>query len=82
VSISINSDVKGVETIEETNGLYLFDSNFLRIKANFEDSKINHLQEIDWDSQVVFDNNDQSFKIFIKPSNFSKEFVYINFSRI
>jgi TolB-like protein len=69
------------ETTEEAQGTYSFDGDILKITAVFRNSKIPHINSIQWVSVISIAEGSRSFNMLAKPVSSSNTQVRVTFTK-
>jgi hypothetical protein len=79
--VRVTSFMNGREITEEGQGTYSFDSTILKITAVLRNSKIPHINSIQWVSVISIGNGNRSFNMLVKPSSAGTNQVRITFTK-
>jgi len=71
--------VNGADITQETHGTYAYDGDFLKINANFRNSLIPYIGNIQWVSVIAISGDNKSFNMLITPSSASANQVRVTF---
>jgi TolB-like protein len=78
-SVRVTSLMNGREITEEGQGTYSFDGDILKITAVLRNSRIPHLNSIQWSSVISAGGN--SFNMLVKPTSASSNQMRVTFTR-
>jgi hypothetical protein len=80
-TVKVTSLVDGREISEEGQGTYSFNGDILKIMAVFRNSRIAHVNNIQWTSVISVNGNSRSFNMLVKPSSESNNQVRVTFTK-
>jgi len=78
-NIKISSFANNSETNEEGQGTYTYDGNILKITLILRNSKIPHINNIQWASVISIAGGNSSFNMLVKPTSKSTNQVRVTF---
>jgi len=78
-NIKVTSLINGREVSEDVNGTFLYDNDILRISAIIRNSKIPHINEIQWASVISIGTGNNLFNMLVNPSSTSNKQVRATF---
>lgn len=78
-TINVTSNINGTDIIEEAQGTYSYDGDFLRINANFRNSRIPHISNIQWVSVISVSGDNRSFNMLLEPTSASTNKIRVTF---
>jgi TolB-like protein len=80
-TVKVISLLNGREIIEEGQGTYSFDGNIFKIIAVLRNSKIPHINSIQWSSVISIGDGNRSFYMLVKPTSIENNLVRVTFSK-
>jgi TolB-like protein len=80
-AVRVTSLVSGRELSEEAQGSYSYDGDILKITAVLRNSKIPHLNSIQWSSVISIAEGSRSFNMLAKPVSTSGNQVRVTFTK-
>jgi TolB-like protein len=80
-AIKITSLINGQEIVGEGQGTYAYDGNILKITAALRNSKIPHVNSIQWSSVISISDDNKSFNMLAKPAGTGTNQVRVTFTK-
>jgi hypothetical protein len=80
-AVKVSSMVNGQELTAEAQGNYSYDDNILKITAVLRNSKIPHINSIQWTSVISIGAGNRSFNMLAKPVSTDNNQVWITFTK-
>lgn len=78
-TVRVTSLLNGWEISEEGQGMYSFDGNILKITAVLRNSRIPHINSIQWASVISIEDGNRSFNMLVKPTSMENNQVRVTF---
>jgi TolB-like protein len=79
--VNVTSLMNGEELTAEGQGTYAYDGNILKITAVLRNSKIPHINSIQWSSVISIGAGNTSFNMLAKPTSASNNQVRVTFTK-
>jgi hypothetical protein len=80
-AVRVTSLVNSVEITEEGQGTYSYGGVILKITAVLRNSRIPHINRIQWSSVISIGDGNRSFNMLAKPTSASNDQVRVTFTR-
>jgi TolB-like protein len=80
-AVKVTSLINGQEITEEGQGTYSFDGDILKITAVLRNSRIPHINSIQWSSVISISDRNSSFNMLVKPTSASNNQVRVTFTK-